>query len=188
MGRTWILVALFFGIVAASATSACTVDEGPLLGELLREGQSVVVVTPTVITAPAPSNLKADDPDGIVINFLAPAIAKVRIVEVLVGAAPALEEMSYLFSWCGGHRLEVDRYYVLAVPASEKTHRIKLGGNELLGIGDEYLEQTGSGKSSSKLIQALLSYKQTGTFGMNAESLRPFREIALPRGEYPSGG
>ena len=182
------LVALSMSLVASSATCACTVEEGPWLGELLEQGQSVVVITPTVITAPAPSNLKADDADGVVVNFLAPVTAKVRIVEVLVGAAPALEKVSYLFSWCGGHRLDVDRYYVLAVAPSEQTHSIRLGGNELLGIGDEYLEQTGSEKSSSKLIQALLAYKQSGNVGMNAENLRPFREIVLPRSEYPSGG
>ena len=73
METTWMLVALSVSLVASSATCACTVEEGPWLGELLEEGQSVVVITPTVITAPAANNLKTDDADGIVVNFLAPA-------------------------------------------------------------------------------------------------------------------
>ena len=86
MERTWSFVVFVMSLVASQATSACTVEEGPLLGELLEQGRSVVLVTPTEGKAPPPSNLKTNDRSEIVVNFLSPVTAKVRIVEVLVGA------------------------------------------------------------------------------------------------------
>ena len=166
--------------------SACSVDEGPLLGELIHEGVSVVILTPVEIVAPEPSNLKAVEDEDITIHFYSPITAKVRVVEVLLGKKPSIEEVTYINSWCGGHRLEVDRYYVLAVDQLERQHNLALGGNELLGLGDEYLEEVGANKSDSVLIRELVNYRDSGMFKLTSVMLRPYREITMPDHESPS--
>lgn len=75
---------------------------------------------------------------------------------------------------------------MLAVDQSLRKHSLSLGGNELLGLGDEYLEEVGAGKSGSLLIQELLNYRNSGTFKLTSAMLRPYREISMPDYELPS--
>lgn len=179
---------LVFLLLKGIAGMACSVDEGPPLGELIHEGLSVVILTPVEIIAPKPPNLEAVQGEGVSVHLYLPITVRVRVVEVLVGNSPNIDELTYIYSWCGGHKVEVGRYYVLAVKEGERRHDLLLGGNELLGLGDEYLEEVGAGTSNSVLIQALLRYRDTQVFKLTPTMLRPYREITTPRYEAPSEG
>lgn len=90
------IVVLLLLLLKKIAANACSVDEGPPLGDLLHEGVSVAIMTPVEIVAPKPNNLKAVGEEEISVHFYSPITAKVRVVEVLLGNRPAVEELTYI--------------------------------------------------------------------------------------------
>ena len=183
------LLAMFMLLCPGIPGFACSVDDGPSFQELLRGGFCVAVIAPSEIKAPpvVVDSGKGGD-EAIQVYFLSPATAKIRIVETVVGATPKIEELEYFPVWCGGHRLEINRFYVLAVDPSLQQHRVKLGGNELLGLGDEYLEEKGALESDSLLLERLIDFRNSGDFNMSDEDLLSFRVLSMPKYELPSKG
>jgi hypothetical protein len=176
-------LALLIGLGAHPAL-ACSLDEAaPSLIELIKAGKSVAIITPTQITAPAPAP-KSDGPT--IVQYQQSVRTAVRVVEPLIGPKPRLQEIEYLHTSCGGHRLEADRFYVLAIDPDVRQERLDLGSNALVGLGDEYREEAGVEHSNSKLLTAILEFRETGAFGLTPEELRPFRALTLPDIERPS--
>jgi hypothetical protein len=175
-------------LTMASSSYACTAQDGPELPELLAEGRSAVIITPVLIEAPAaPVGIEEMRRSGVVVHFMEPVVARVRVVEVLVGAVPLVEEVSYHHNSCGGHRLEANRFYVLAVDPGKRRYEIPFGANSLLGLGDEYLEEAGAARSESGLVKALVGYRNTGYFEMaDSIELGAYTSLARPRAEFPT--
>jgi hypothetical protein len=185
MGKSFAIVFAFLSQCAL----ACSVEEGPIISELLENEVSVVIITPDQIQGPgAPEGLEQSRKSDVLVQFLDDYLVKasVRIVETLVGPVPNVQKISYYPTYCGGHRFEAGRYYVLAVDSSLEEVKLSLGSNSLLGLGEEYSEEAGARKSNSLLLEALIKYPVSNSLEITPEMLMRYRDITRPDHEWPS--
>ena len=175
--------------LASQAAGACTAEDGPSIADLIENGASVAISTAVQITGPErPVGLEESRQSEIQVAFLDDhkVSATVRIVEALVGDTPELEKIAYYPIFCGGHRFDAGRYYVLAVAPHMKTMELELGSSALLGLGEEYSEEIGARRSDSALLKALLAYRENGELDISPSMLLNYREITRQRYEWPS--
>ena len=159
------------------AATACSGPESKSFQELLKSATSIAVVR---VEAERLSKRTADP------IFAAEVEASVRVVETLQGNAPTLELITYNATWCGGHRLDVGRYYVVLLQANSKTVSLAYEDRSVLGLGEEYSEVEKSAESRSLLLMNLRNFERIGQFP-ETFNVEPFLGLARIHYEWPSG-
>ena len=121
--------------------------------------------------------------DGFSFPFIE---ADVRVAEDLQGEPARIKQLKFQSTrWCGGHTLDVGRYYVVLLHKNEGQLTLGDETNAILGLGDEYDEQEGSKLSRSRLLLELRNFQHIGLVPDGFE-VQPFLDLARTRREYPS--
>jgi len=170
-----VFAAALLGAVMQPARG-CQIAEKPPFRELVAAATSVAIVE---VTAQRAETQMIGDGEY---EFV---VADLRVVETLVGDRPGVRRVRYQSHWCGGHSLNIGRFYVVVLSGNEETLKIGAGSQALLGLGDEYEEGEGSDSSRSTLLMQLRNFKHIGQVpeGFDAQ---PFLAIVQPHLEWPS--
>jgi len=117
-------------------------------------------------------------------SFSRSTIAKVRVVDVLVGNRSTLETISYYSAWCGGHRLDVGGYYVVVLPKDKQELSLGFESENVVGLGDEYTEPAGDNGVSTMLMY--LRNFAKGHPLPAAFNVKPYVDLARMPSQAPS--
>ena len=176
-------------VTGASSVHACSGVAGKPFAELLKAGGSVAIVRILAQKVTYDDEFtrvdrSREEPVSIILSP-AEVVAQIRVSEVLTGPEPAVREITFSNSWCGGHRLDTGGYYLVVVDPAVEHLALGYLDQSVLKLGQEYSEIDGSDKSSSLIVEAVKEYDSTGVFP--AETTLPMRPFLAIKGfEAPS--
>jgi hypothetical protein len=92
------------------------------------------------------------------VEFDRPLIAgQVQIIEVLAGE-PALREIEFSNSVCGGVRLDVGHYYVVFTTESGPVLRLVPADNSLIPLAGEYIPELPAQNYKNRFLKSVRDY------------------------------
>lgn len=150
--RSMSLRILFAAVCLALSTAgmACPNIRQPPFSEVLAKANSAAIIRiESIRLLPQPYKN---------ISFVPDLAAHVRVAETIFGNPAHVEEILFSGDWCGGHNLDVGKYYLLLLRDDTATVTLEPSEESIVYLFGQYSELPGNKDSSSELLMYMRNH------------------------------